>query len=653
MGRVSKPGGAGGRKKARPQKEVVTHDDPATEWARGVVDGRIPAGEPVLHACRRHLADLEEQRFIWDPAQGARLADFCRRMCKVSLPQRGGLSPFVLLPWQEFVVYSLFSWRVRDKDKTSILPGARRFRHAFVLTGKGSGKSPLGAAIGLYMMTADRYVPLVGRPVKEHQPQCYVLATTMEQAETVGVKHAINMVDNSPRLTADMGMKPIHSHPMSVVSTVRGSYLRAVGLSSKQGGAAGLHPHYLQWEEMHEQPDRERLDDYLAGFKSRTQPLLLMVTNAGRSRNSVGYDEYNHAKEAAKGHPDHSTYFSFVAECGEGDIPDNRWYPQKKTWIKANPSLGTTIRDDIILEQIRRAKHETQRIEVKRLYFSIWSEHNDDFISQEQWERAEVENFDRDGVKDGKLAGATLYLGLDTAASDDMCAMAYLWACTDGKWRLRVKYWSPGDTFEERAQMCTGHLLDWRKEGWITTPGGGVLDLRLIAKDIKQAVEEWDCKYVATDSYRINDLRNALENVGQSFWEHTDSSWKPGRRGPSGSIEVIQHPQTYMKRARTDGRDLWMEGSINLFQGMLLGTDEGGPTLEVEHNPVLSWNRASAVVAADTQDNRRFDKKSTRAHMQGKIDGLVASTHAVGIGKIEFARGNRKSPWEDPNYRWV
>lgn len=644
-----KPGGAGG--KARPRIEVVGYDDPATKWALQVVDGKIKTGIPTYHACKRHLADLEEKRFIWDPKMGDRFNDFCLKMCRVNQPTRGGKVPFKLLDWQAFCAYSMFSWRVRPNDKTSIYPGARRYRYGFVLTGKGSGKSPFGAAIGLYMMTADKFFPLDGPPVRENEPRCYVLASTIDQAEEVGIRHAADMVEGSPDLKRDMGMKPINAHPQSVISTVRNSFLRAVGVQSKLGGAAGLNPHYLQWEEMHEQRDREILNDYVAGFKDRLQPLLFMVTNAGKSKQTLGYDEYCKAKIAAQGREDFATYFSFISECDEADI-GSKWYPLEKHWIKANPSLGQTIREDIIKDRIAHADTEPERQEVNRLYFSIWSEANDEFISQENWEAAEVEGFDAEGMKDGALNGSRVYIGIDTASKDDMCAIAYLHKCLDDKWRLRVRYWSPAGGFEDRAKICSGHLLDWRKDGWINTPGGNILDMRLFGQILKDEIAKWNCKHLVSDNYRFLELLLALKDIDQPYWIFEDEDRSTARKSTPGAVEIIQHPQIFMKKERKDGRDLWMDGSINAFKTLILGVNESGPTIEIERNPVLRWNRASAIVATDPQLNRRFNKKDTKTKMHGKIDGLVAATMAVGLGVLEEAKGIKMSPWENPNFEW-
>ena len=55
--------------------------------------------------------------------------------------------PFELLPWQKFVVGSLFGWHGAD--------GYRRFRVAYVETAKGFRQVPLAAGIGMKGLVAD------------------------------------------------------------------------------------------------------------------------------------------------------------------------------------------------------------------------------------------------------------------------------------------------------------------------------------------------------------------------------------------------------------------------------------------------------------------------------------------------------------------
>lgn len=100
-------------------------------------------------ACKRHLQDLEKglrKGPFFDLDEAKRAIGFFADVLCLNGGDFEGVS-YVLLDWQAFIIGSLFGWKVSD--------GTRRFRQAYVETGKGSGKSPLAAGIGLYGMVAD------------------------------------------------------------------------------------------------------------------------------------------------------------------------------------------------------------------------------------------------------------------------------------------------------------------------------------------------------------------------------------------------------------------------------------------------------------------------------------------------------------------
>src|SRR4051812_19630962 len=120
--------------------------DPTTKWARDVVDGRIISGELVCHAAERHLKDLIDgasRGLVWAPDRAEHAFGFFPNALSITEGAKVG-QPFHLLPWHTFVVGSLFGWRKES--------GRMRFRSGWLETGKGQAKSPLMAAIGLYMM---------------------------------------------------------------------------------------------------------------------------------------------------------------------------------------------------------------------------------------------------------------------------------------------------------------------------------------------------------------------------------------------------------------------------------------------------------------------------------------------------------------------
>ncbi|WP_436405942.1 hypothetical protein [Citrobacter amalonaticus] len=97
-----------------------------------VESGREIAGPDIRNSCKRHLK-------IWilamrGPALGRVGGTACYRLfCKV-LKLNGGEhegQPFNLLPWQCFIVGSIFGWKNSDDY--------RRYRMAYVESGKVPG----------------------------------------------------------------------------------------------------------------------------------------------------------------------------------------------------------------------------------------------------------------------------------------------------------------------------------------------------------------------------------------------------------------------------------------------------------------------------------------------------------------------------------
>lgn len=106
--------------------------DRATAYALSVLDGEILAG-PIVHgACQRHLNDLEhagDRGFYYDEKEAAEAMAFFEEILHLAGGQYEGL-PFILLPWEAFIIGSIFGWRRKSDDM-------RRFRVAYVETGKG------------------------------------------------------------------------------------------------------------------------------------------------------------------------------------------------------------------------------------------------------------------------------------------------------------------------------------------------------------------------------------------------------------------------------------------------------------------------------------------------------------------------------------
>src|SRR5882724_12003071 len=97
---------------------------PAEKYARDAAAGRIVCSRWVKLAAERHLADLREKRGLYfDPAAAQHVIDFFGFL-RHSKGEWAG-QPFMLEPWQQFIVWVLFGWKRASDDM-------RRFRTAYV-----------------------------------------------------------------------------------------------------------------------------------------------------------------------------------------------------------------------------------------------------------------------------------------------------------------------------------------------------------------------------------------------------------------------------------------------------------------------------------------------------------------------------------------
>jgi phage terminase large subunit-like protein len=314
--------------------------DPVTSYATEVVAGRIMAGRLVRLACQRHLADLRDAHakgLVWKPEEAQTAIDFFAEI--LCLPEETAAedvatetaptdgTPFVLQPWQQFIVGSVFGWYTAK--------GFRRFRDAYWETSKGSGKTPMGAGCMLYMLIADG----------ERGAQCYFAAVTMAQAKEAGMTDAEKMVRASPHLREAIDQKV---NNLAVLET--GSFLRAI--SSEKRGLDGKRVHGAFIDEEHEHRTPVVVSKVRRGTKGRRNALVIRATNSGYDRTSICWQDREYSRKVLEGVTADESWFAYV--CGmdpcaahedkgfpvDGCSECDDWRVEGPHWLKANPNLG-------------------------------------------------------------------------------------------------------------------------------------------------------------------------------------------------------------------------------------------------------------------------------------------------------------------------
>ena len=122
----------------------TSYSDRAFAYCERILSGELLASKWVRFACRRHIDDLARTDWRWryDASKAEKVCRFVE-----SLPHEKGAKqdqPLILEDWQVWIICSIFGW----VDRTT---GLRRFREAVLMVSRKNGKSPLAAAIAIYL----------------------------------------------------------------------------------------------------------------------------------------------------------------------------------------------------------------------------------------------------------------------------------------------------------------------------------------------------------------------------------------------------------------------------------------------------------------------------------------------------------------------
>ncbi len=582
-----------------------TELDRTRGYAEAVVAGAIVAGPHVRNACRRHLLDLEkghERGLVFDPQAAIYAFEFFENVLRLSEGQFEG-NPFHLDPSQAFIIGSLFGWKRED--------GTRRFRRAYIEQGKGNGKSPLAGGIGLIGLAADA----------EAGAQIYSAAAKRDQAGIL-FADAVKMVKASAALKKRLEFSGGEGREFNIAHHPSASFFRPVSRDTGKTGS-GPRPYFVLVDEVHELPDRKIIEMLERGFKFRRQPLLFMITNSGSDRNSVAWEEHEHAVKVAAGHteavndpsfvgdPLDDTTFSYVCALDEGDDP----LTDPSCWIKANPLLGVTITETYLRDVVAQAKAIPGQLNgILRLHFCMWTDAETAWMTRATLEPA-LADFDPQ-----IHAGKSISVGLDLSQNRDITALAaVVQTGVDEKNRPTfdawIEAWTPGDTLLARELRDKMPYSVWKNEGHIHAPQGESINYRHVAQTLAEYAGRYDVRMVAYDRFAFKRFEEDVDELGLvlDFVEH-----------PQGGLKKGKPSEGMIKQAKAKGEQpegLWMPGSVRLVEDALL---EG--RIRLRRNPVLVSAMMSAVIEEDKWGNHWLAK--TRS--VNKIDAAVALCMAMG-----------------------
>ena len=540
-------------------------------YIQEVLDGTLITNQWIKAACKRHLDDLEtgEKRGLYfDQEEGQRFVAFFERFLHHSKGKWAG-DPFTLLPWQQFMISSLFGWKRSD--------GSRRFRTLFCAVGRKNGKSATCSGLGLAMLDFDQ----------EPAAEVYFSATKRDQARICHVE-AERMVKASPHLKKRIG---IHRNNLHVKST--GS--KAEPLSSEARSLDGLSPHCAIIDEYHAHKDAEIFHVLKSATGARAQPLLAIVTTAGWNIDGPCFHFQKTCQDVLQGIKDDDSLLPLIYCLDEEDD----WKDQS-TWIKANPSLGESISMDYLVEQYTQATNygSTEEANFRTKHLNEWVSSSDVWIKDEEWMASGSDPIEVDEKS------LTWYGGLDLAAVSDFCCLVLVAPLPDGELLARRWYWLPESAWERRMDREESSIhMDMLDLSYFHLSPGNVTDYQALRRTISG--------YYVQDGTVMHDTSCIMDqyNVASISFDRWNSSTLVTQLTGDG---VLMAPIGMGYASQS--------APLRELERLILEKK-----LIHEGDPVLRWMIRNVMIQRDPAGNIKLDK----ARSQDKIDGVMSLNCAV------------------------
>lgn len=427
--------------------------DPVTTYARRVVEGDILAGKLVIQACQRHLDDLKRARaksWTWDTEAAQHAIDFFQFLKHWKGEWAG--KTIVLEAWQQFVIGSLFGWKLKDKT--------RRFRYAYIEVARKNGKTLTLGGIGLYLMIAD------GEPGAE----VYSAATIRDQAKIVW-EDARRMVKASPFLS-----KLIKAYKNNLSSEQAGAKFEPLG--ADDDSMDGLNPHGVIIDELHAHKGRGTFDVLRSALGARRQPLMVAISTAGFNQDGIGYEQREYAGKIMAGLHQDEGHFAYLATIDEGDDPFD-----DSCWMKANPNLGVSVKLAYLRGEAAVAKELPAALNnFLCKHLNVWTQQSERWVSLELWD----ENGAQTAPTEDELAGRTCYGGLDLSSVSDLTACVWWFPSDDDPeagYPL-VRAWCPESRLHDPSNQYRSLYQAWKKQGYLQTTPGDAIDYGFVREQI-------------------------------------------------------------------------------------------------------------------------------------------------------------------------
>jgi phage terminase large subunit-like protein len=340
------------------------------------------------------LTQLDPAKWYYDPVAGEEPIKFIEKYLDHFEAQHEG-KRFILQEFQKAILRAYYGVK-------SVTTRLDRYRTLYWESGKGVGKTPLAAALGLYHLLYR----------KEASPLVQSMASTFTQAEQL-FDRAKTHIDRHKQLRRLCTVQQYR-----ILCRSRNGKWKVQSGAKK--GKSGSAPSCLIIDELHEMEakDGPQLGVLLGNLAKRQNSKCIIITNAGVDLHTPCGQWHERALGLLRGERFEDDLLPVVMAAGEDDD-----ISLESTWRKACPSIGVTLTlDDYRQAYQRTVGNKGEELSFRRLWLTQWTRSDKQLLDPADLAKCLVAEIP-DEVK-----ALPRWDGLDVGPVDDITAIASVWA---------------------------------------------------------------------------------------------------------------------------------------------------------------------------------------------------------------------------------
>lgn len=428
------------------------------DYVTGCLDGTILACPDIRQACERFLADLDDPRWGFRPAEAEYAIELIETMlCHQqgqrldATPLRG--QPFLLLPYHKFCVYNLLGFYLAGTDE-------RRFKEAFIFVPRKNIKTTFAAALAwalsLIESPSGSKVYIVSAALKQSLESFGFLAYNVRR---LGLSQ-----DDDPN-----GLRILDNNAERSISGSVGEgsiYINA--LASNPDQQDSFNANIIIADELHAYKSPKQYNVLKEATKAYTNKLVIGISTAGDRENSFCGHRLKYCRQILNGtikSADADALFVFIA-AAPVDEAGNVDYTNADVQRMANPAYGESIRPNDIMNDALQAQNDPQQrkdflakslnvyTSAMKAYFNIA-----EFRASDAKYHWTIEQLAKLPIK--------WYGGADLSKMHDLTA-ACLYGVYQGVNIIIPHCWFPVTAAAVKAEEDNIPLFGWQEDGWLS-----------------------------------------------------------------------------------------------------------------------------------------------------------------------------------------